>query len=359
MGESLPAKPTLAAISLRQGGDGVAYAALLLRQALADITQQMPREFELSPGSTTGTTIRERVTFLWRVGRAQVTDRRGWWVFNHVGIARVQAVIPRFARSRYAVLLCGIEAWDPDLGGTGRKALRDASMRIAISHHTAIRAAQAHPDIGTITECPLGLLPDAPDDSAIDRSLLALVRKQNVLIVGRMSASERYKGHDELIESWPAILQSVPDAQLIVVGRGDDLTRLREKAGALGISDHVLFLGFVPAGTLRELLKRATVFAMPSRGEGFGLVYLEAMRASLPCVASTKDAGAELVVDGETGFLVDPADRAAVAASLVRLLTSPQLATRLGLDGRRRFESKFTFERFRERLRPILHTAFP
>jgi phosphatidylinositol alpha-1,6-mannosyltransferase len=359
VGEPIFAKSTLAAISLQQGGDGVAYAALLLRQALADITQQEPREFELSPGSTTGTTIRERVTFLLRVGRAQVTDRRGWWVFNHVGIARAQAVIPRFARSRYAVVLCGIEAWDPDLGSTGKKALRDASTRIAISHHTAIRTAQAHPDIGAITECPLGLLPDLPNDSVIDRALLARVRERNVLIVGRMSASERYKGHDELIESWPLILQSVPDAQLIIAGRGDDLTRLREKAGALGISDHVLFLGFVPSRTLEELLKRATVFAMPSRGEGFGLVYLEAMRASLPCVASTKDAGAELVIDGETGFLVNPADRAAIAITLVRLLTTPQLASRLGLAGRRRFENEFTFERFRERLSPILHAAFP
>lgn len=348
----------LAAISLKQDGDGVAYAGLLLRQAIAEITHRTPRAFELSPGSATGTTIRERAGFVLRLGLAQLVDRRAWWVFNHVGIARAQSLIPRFVRARYAVLLCGIEAWDANLTADRKKAFRDAQVRIAISHHTARRTTQAHPDIGTITECPLGLLPDAALDSAIDHSVLSQIRSSNVLIVGRMSTSERYKGHDELLESWPAVLERVPDAQLVVAGRGDDLTRLREKAGALGIADHVLFLGFVSAGTLSALRQRATVFAMPSRGEGFGLVYLEAMRAGLPCLGSTYDAGAEVIINGETGLLVDPADRAAVVMALVQLLTSPDLVSRLGNAGKRRFENEFTFERFRERLRPILHDAF-
>lgn len=354
----LGAPATLAAISLKPDGDGVAYAGLLLMHAIAEVTHQTPRTFELSPASAAGTTVRERASFVLRVGLAQFFDRHSWWVFNHVGIARAQNLMPPFARSRYAVLLCGIEAWDASLSADRKRALRNARLRIAISHHTARRIAQLHPDIGPIVACPLALLSAAPSDSAIDRAALDQVRNRSVLIVGRMSASERYKGHDELLESWPAVQERIPGAQLVVAGRGDDLTRLRAKAGALGIAEHVLFLGFVTAGTLSALREQATVFAMPSRGEGFGLVYLEAMRAGLPCLRSTCDAGAEVIIDGETGLLVDPANRPALAAALARLLTSPELVSRLGEGGRRRFEHEFTFERFCQRLHPILHEAF-
>ncbi len=354
----LSGRPTLAAISLRRNGDGVAYAGLLLERAITAIALQKPRVLELSPASANGTTLRERAQFVLRVGLSQVLHRRSWWMFNHVGIARAQNLVPRFVRSPYAVLLCGIEAWDADLRSDGKAALRAARVRIAISEHTARRTAQAHPTIGPITVCPLALLPLSSDGSAIDREVLQRVQDRSVLIVGRMSASEKYKGHDELLESWPAVLEQVPGAQLVIAGRGDDSDRLREKASALGIADHVMFLGFVSDATLKALQERVSVFAMPSRGEGFGLVYLEAMSAGLPCLGSTRDAGAEVIIDGETGILVDPSDKSAVTAALIQLLTACDFASRLGSSGRHRFESHFTFERFCERLRPILYNAF-
>lgn len=279
-------------------------------------------------------------------------------MFNHVGIARAQNLLPSAIRRPYAVLLCGIEAWDPNLSPDRKNALRNASARIAISRFTADRTSRAHPEIGQVLVCPLALFPRVDGGDTVDQSLLERVRSTSVLVVGRMSRSERYKGHDELLECWSAVVRRLPDAQLVIVGGGDDADRLRAKAEQLGVSKHVLFAGFVGDATLQALRERAAIFALPSRGEGFGLVYLEAMRAGLACVGGIDDAAGDVIVDGETGVLVDPARRESLAEALVRLLGSPPLHAAYGAAGRRRFEAEFTFEHYCTRLRSVLESAF-
>jgi phosphatidylinositol alpha-1,6-mannosyltransferase len=313
---------------------------------------------ELAPAVTGHPSQAEQLRFSLSLAAAQLLGRRGWWMFNHVGIARAQNLVPPFVRRPYAVLLCGIEAWDPALGADRKRTLRSATLRLAISKHTASRVSATHPDIGPVIACPLALPPDAPSPTSLEHTLLDQIRESSVLIVGRMSSAERYKGHDELLECWSTVLAQVPNAQLVIAGQGDDLTRLRDKAAALGISGNVLFLGFVPDGTLAALRERVALFALPSRGEGFGLVYLEAMRAGLPCVGGAHDAAADVIASGETGLLVDPLDGRALANAIVTLLRSPELRASFGAAGKRRFENEFTFERYCARLAPILSAAF-
>jgi phosphatidylinositol alpha-1,6-mannosyltransferase len=96
------------------------------------------------------------------------------------------------------------------------------------------------------------------------------------------------------------------------------------------------------------------VFALPSRGEGFGLVYLEAMAHGLPCVGSIHDAAAEIVVDGETGLLVDSSDPRALRSGLARLLADADLRHRFGAAGRRRLRAEFSYSGFRTRVRDLI-----
>lgn len=354
----IPGRPALAVITLKQGGDGVAYAALLLEQALGAIASLPLAVLQLAPANSNSPSLAERARFMFSLFMSQLLVRRGWWVFNHVGIARAQKLVPSIVRRPYAVLLCGIEVWDPDLTSGRRKALRNATARIAISRYTADRVGAQHPEIGPIVTCPLALLPSVPMAVTHDHAVLDHVREASVLIVGRMSSVERYKGHDELLDCWSAVLRAVPNAQLVVAGQGDDLTRLHEKAASLGLGDSVLFLGFVSDGTLEALRERVALFALPSRGEGFGLVYLEAMRAGLACVGGVNDAAANIIVDGETGLLVDPQNAEQLSGAIVKLLRSPELRASYGAAGKRRFQAEFTFERYCERLRPILAAAF-
>ena len=180
-----------------------------------------------------------------------------------------------------------------------------------------------------------------------------------VLTVGRVASSERYKGHDVMLEAWPRVLKRVPDAVYWIVGGGDDLARLEAKARELGIAASVRFAGSVSPEELAVCYHRCCVFAMPARteldaraprGEGFGIVYLEAMARGKPVVGPRVGAPAEFIRDGEHGLLVDPASASEVADALIELLGDPERARRMGESARQFVTSEFSFESFCKRL---------
>lgn len=165
------------------------------------------------------------------------------------------------------------------------------------------------------------------------------------LAVGRLS---HYKGFDVLLRA----LADVPDARLAIVGEGECASALRATATDCGVANRVRFAGPVDDATLLAAYAAADAFVLPSlnRGEAFGLVLLEAMRARLPVVASAIQGSGigEVVADGETGLLVPPGDASALAAALARMRDA-NLRARMGADGRKRFEARFTLERSAQR----------
>ncbi len=281
------------------------------------------------------------------VWRRQLSRHPPALLFDLLGLARVQALLPRAATAPYGVMLYGIEVWRP-LSTSARRALAGAHRPISISRHTLERARPYLPTLSTPPRVLPLALEDRPAEGEVDRELLGRVGEGFLLIVGRMAASERYKGHDELL----AALAEQPhlEARLVVAGEGDDRARLEALAATLGLASRVTFTGFVSEATLAELYRACGVLVMVSMGEGFGLVYLEAMRAGKATVAARGSAAEEVVVDGETGLLVPPADPVALARALRDLLNEPGRAQRLGEAGRRRYEEHFTGEAFYDRL---------
>jgi phosphatidylinositol alpha-1,6-mannosyltransferase len=349
----------LATATLSRSGDGIAYEARLVHRAMSDLAGREARVIELGVTAAEPVALRARVRFFATLVRLQSLRRVNWVVFTHVGIARAQLRVPRQFRRPYAVFVNGIEAWSATLDSSRRAVLRNARARIAISPHTAQRVAAAHPDLPPIETCMLALLPDEEAPDRVPADVRVDYGPHAVVIVGRMASTERYKGHDQLMLAWPRVLAEVPDATLVMIGRGDDVERLRTKAAALGLGRSVQFPGFLPDAALRGVMRHAAVFAMPSRGEGFGLVYLQAMRAGVPCVGSRDDAAADVIVDGETGLLVPRQDPDAIAGVLGRLLTDESMRRRMGEAGHRRFENVFAYPRFRTRLAGVLARAFP
>ena len=171
------------------------------------------------------------------------------------------------------------------------------------------------------------------------------------LIVGRMAAAERYKGHDLLIDLWPRVAAAVPGATLVIAGDGDDRARLETRAAACG--GPVRFVGRVSDTALADLYRECAFFAMPSRDEGFGLVFLEAMRAGKACVGGM-GAAAEVIADGVTGLVVEPDRPADVLAALLRLFREPDTRARMGRAGALRVAREFTEAQFRRRFRALL-----
>jgi phosphatidylinositol alpha-1,6-mannosyltransferase len=247
------------------------------------------------------------------------------------------------------VFLHGIEIWEQAKAGSVG-ACRRANFLVSNSRYTRDRANRCHGGFERTKICWLGTEKDADADCADSRLETGPV----VLVVARMDPGEGYKGHDELIRAWPEVLKAHPNARLEIVGRGGLLPQLKALAETCGVSSQVIFLGFVSETQLADCYARASVFALPSRGEGFGLVYIEAMRNRLPVLASRHDAGAEVVVDGETGVLVDLDVPNDLASKLDWLLSNPGPAKSMGLAGRERWQAHFTYRAFKARFVPMI-----
>ncbi len=347
-------------------GGGRAVAGRLLAGACADFARRRGIALHLLtlssgglPGEETpATTLHARDfkgdsrALAFHVWKRQLANRREAYVFDLLGPARAQTYLPGLARAPYLLPMYGIEVWHP-LEWDRRRALARATVRFAISHYTLERALPFCPEIAGTDVLPLAL-EDRAAQGTVDAPLTARVGRGFLLIVGRMDARERYKGHDQLLEALPKVLELCPNARLVVAGEGNDRRRLEEKAAYLGVGSAVVFAGFTSEATLAELYRRCAVFVMPSRGEGFGLVYLEAMRAARPVLAAQRTAAEEIVVHDQTGLLVDPDDRERLSKSAARLLHDAGAARRMGWAGRERWEREFGVDRFRQRLEPLL-----
>jgi L-malate glycosyltransferase len=166
-----------------------------------------------------------------------------------------------------------------------------------------------------------------------------------VLMVGRMI--HRVKGHDVFLRAAAMIHRTHPQVRFLIAGDGERERDLREMAGTLGIASRVQFLG--RRGDVPALLARADLVCHPALAEGLPNAVLEAMAASRPLVATTAGGTPELVRDGLDGLLVPPDEPAALARSILELLTDRERAHRLGDSARTRVEEHLTVDRLVER----------
>jgi len=188
---------------------------------------------------------------------------------------------------------------------------------------------------GVDTGC---FLPDAEAGARL-RHELGLEDRRILLTVSRLAPN---KGHARVIEALPRLREKIPQLLYAIAGSGGMRRRLEQRAAELGVADGVLFAERVP--DVRAWYNACDVFVMASTatgrglkaGEGFGLAYAEAGACGKPVVASTSGGGVEVVVDGETGRVVDPEDDGALFAALHDLLVDPERARALGEKARER-----------------------
>jgi phosphatidylinositol alpha-1,6-mannosyltransferase len=178
-----------------------------------------------------------------------------------------------------------------------------------------------------------------------------------------MDASEQYKGHDVVLRALSSVIGNVANLTYVIVGGGDDRPRLELLARELGVANHVVFTGEIDDSELAALYQRSELFVLPARtvvgspnpkGEGFGIVFLEAMAFGKPVVGPRYGAPAEIIRDGQNGFLIDPEDPASVAEALSRLLADPDVAIAMGKAGRNYVRANYSYGAFREKLREAL-----
>lgn len=283
--------------------------------------------------------------------------RRSVVLVTHVALAPVGRLVKELVGGRLCLFLHGQEVWRP-LSLAAHWGLKAFDCVLANSHFTLRRFREVNPRFagltGEVCYLPARELARVPTErfSAEPRPRL------RVLIVGRLWGRGLSKGQCELISVWPEILREFPGAELWVVGEGRGRLELERLAAGSG-GQAVRFTGEVSDAELDALYAASDVYAMPSKGEGFGLVFAEAMAHGLPCIASRLDAGGEVVVDGETGRLIDPRSQGELLHALRCLLADPALRRRMGEAGRRRVDELFSLAAFNQRITGLLQGASP
>jgi glycosyltransferase involved in cell wall biosynthesis len=248
---------------------------------------------------------------------------------------------------RYFLVAHGIEVWRP-FSLLETRALRGAHRILCISKYTRRQLLRFCPalDPGRLLIVPNTLDPYL--EIGTDHSRPSSVAGPIILSVSRLNAADSYKGLDTLIEAMPLIRQTLPLAQLRIVGGGDDLPRLRELTARLRVTHSVNFTGIIDDDALRREYAACELFALPSRREGFGLVYLEAMTFGKACLAA-RAGGAPEVVNERVGALADYGNIPEIASAVLDLVRHPRDPATI-----RQHLATFAFPVFRSRLAAAL-----
>ena len=274
----------------------------------------------------------------------------------HLAIPAAQMKLMN-CRLKMLTISHGIEAWDP-LPWFRRVAFRKSDFFLAPSQYTVERVAEAQSvPRARVHRLAWPLSPEIFRMAAQTGKLPVPARFPYglvVLAVARLVRSENYKGVDKLIEAIALLRQRIHNLHLVIVGGGDDLARHIRLASDSGVSDCVHFFDKLTRAEIAGCYSRAAVFALPSTGEGFGLVFLEAMAFGKPLIGAAAGGVPDVIEDGTNGFLVLPGDFDQLCQALTVMLTNQELRAELGAKGAELVRTKYRFDRFSTELESIL-----
>ena len=296
---------------------------VVLPRVVTDAVGDVPDRIVQRDGAA-GSAIRYVASLL----RAITGNRHFDLVFcGHIHLVPAARLAKMLTGAPILLMTHGIEAWKP----TGRiladRLLGGVDLVASVSELTRSRflewsrlavPARVVPNCVHLEQWGIG----EKSRELLDR--LHLHGRKVIMTLGRMDPRERYKGFDEVIEVLPRLAAIEPAVVYLAAGDGPDRPRLERRAMELGVQDRVVFTGYLPADRKGDYYRLADVFAMPSRGEGFGIVILEALACGLPVVGSRADGTREALLDGKLGRLVDPAAPNELIDAILACLEQPR-----------------------------------
>ncbi|MCF2144919.1 glycosyltransferase [Desmonostoc muscorum LEGE 12446] len=245
-------------------------------------------------------------------------------ISTHVNYAVACYVLKLITGIPYWVVAHGLEVWDIDSNLT-KLALQKADKIISVSNYTRQRLlAETNIDAKKIV-----VLPNTFDAKQfqIKPKPSYLLKRYNlrdeqpvILTVTRLGRMAKYKGYDQIIHGLVKVRSHIPNVHFILAGKGDDLPRIKTLVNSLNLQDCITIAGFVPDEELCDHYNLCDVFAMPSKGEGFGIVYLEALACGKAVLAGNQDGSIDPLAEGKLGCLVDPDNVEEIADNLIQIL---------------------------------------
>ncbi len=250
-------------------------------------------------------------------------------------------------RLKYYLVAHGIEVWRP-YSFLEQRAMLGACRILCVSEYTRRQILRFHP---TLPPERTVVVPNTLDPyfvSGGETPATLSFDHPRLLTVSRLASTDTYKGVDTLIEAMPLVRREFPFAHLRIVGGGDDLPRLQALAATLGITRAVHFTGIISDDALRAEYAACDLFALPSRKEGFGLVFLEAMTYGKPCLGA-RAGGVPEVIHNAVGQLAEYGNIPDLAAAVADLVRHPRDSEVV-----RRHADSFAFPAFQRRLAAAL-----
>ena len=277
-------------------------------------------------------------------------------IVGHINFSIAAYWLKRLTGIPYWVIAYGIEAWDIENPAL-QAALHHADLILAISGYTCDRLLkEQNLDPNKISVLPCQFEPSrfqpTPKPDYLLKQYKLKPEQPVILTVARLVEQERYKGYDQILYALPQIRQIIPDIHYIIVGKGNDRKRIEQLIVELQIQDCVTLAGFVPDEQLCDYYNLCDVFAMPSKREGFGIVYLEALACGKPVLGGNQDGAVDALSHGELGALVNPDDIKDITKILIQILqgTYPNPLIYQPEALRQKVIEKFGFERFKQTL---------
>lgn len=282
-------------------------------------------------------------------------------ITGHLNLAILAVAVKKFFPAKKVVLILhGIEVMEP-VTGLKKKALQCCDEIWVVSHFTQRNVVQIQGiPPGKIkvlfnTIDPYFVLPPQFEKSGYLQSRYGLGKQDPVLFtLTRLNAAEGYKGYDKVIAALPEVLKVFPSVKYIIAGKGDagEIEKVKQLIDRYSLQGHVLLTGFIPDTEVTDHYLLADLFVMPSKKEGFGIVFIEALACGLPVVAGNQDGSVDALLNGRLGTLVDPDDVKAIAAAILRVLSSGILlnSPEKRQQVQREVFEAFGFDRFRERI---------
>lgn len=283
-------------------------------------------------------------------------------ISSHLNFTVVAYLLKRLFGIPYWAVAHGVDAWN----------ITNTTLKTALSHADRILAVSSYTRDRLLNEQNLDarkikILPNTFDASRFQiaskpKYLLeryGLKAEQPVILtVARLDSADGYKGYDKIIQALPKIRHHLSDVHYIIGGKGDDRSRIEQLITELGLQDCVTLAGFIPDSELCDYYNLCDVFAMPSKGEGFGIVYLEALACGKPVLGGNQDGAIDALCYGELGVLVNPDDVEAITQSLIQILkgTYPHPILYQPQIIRQKVIDTFGFEQFKQTLAILMNS---
>jgi phosphatidyl-myo-inositol dimannoside synthase len=250
-------------------------------------------------------------------------------IISHINLLSIGYLVKLFfPKKKLLLFVHGIEVWD-NLSLARKKMLYKCDVILSVSQFTKDKLLgqcekMAEEKVVVLNNCLDPFLPprlNSKDDTLLKKYGLS---KSNIILLTltRMSSKELYKGYDNVLYSIKTLKEKYPAIKYMIVGRYDEAEkhRLDNIIQQHSLQQHVVFTGYIPDEELAAHYSLADVYVMPSKKEGFGIVFIEAMYYGLPVIAGNKDGSVDAVGNGKLGILVDPDDQQNIDRSIEQVM---------------------------------------